>query len=130
MNRICEQRLKLWNCYHTLLQPLEEEGFLFKRPFIPKGCGHNGYIYYIVLPSEECRDRIMNHLKQMELMEFFIMYLHSSPAGMKFGKVIEHLPVTEEYSKRLLRLPLWVELEESVISKIVNQIQRGLEGLS
>ena len=130
MNRICEQRLKLWNCYHTLLQPLEEEGLL-KRPFIPKGCGHNGHIYYIVLPSEECRDRIMNHLKQNGINGIFhYVPLHSSPAGMKFGKVIEHLPVTEEYSKRLLRLPLWVELEESVISKIVNQIQRGLEGLS
>ena len=129
MNRICEQRLKLWNCYHTLLQPLEEEGLL-KRPFIPKGCEHNGHIYYIVLPSEDYRDTIMDHLKQNGIQGIFhYVPLHSSPAGMKFGKVMGGLPVTEEYSKRLLRLPLWIELEESVISKIVNQIQRGLEGL-
>lgn len=129
MNRIYHQRLKLWNCYHTLLQPLEEEGLL-KRPVIPEGCEHNGHIYYIVLPSEDYRDAIMDHLNQNGIQGIFhYVPLHSSPAGMKFGEVREQLPVTEEYSKRLLRLPLWVELEESVISKIVNQIQLGLEGL-
>jgi dTDP-4-amino-4,6-dideoxygalactose transaminase len=129
MNRICHQRLKLWNCYHTLLQPLEEEGLL-KRPVIPERCEHNGHIYYIVLPSEDYRDAVMDHLNQNGIQGIFhYVPLHSSPAGMKFGEVREQLPVTEEYSKRLLRLPLWVELEESVISKIVNQIQRGLERL-
>ena len=86
MNRICEQRLKLWNCYHTLLQPLEEEGLL-KRPVIPERCEHNGHIYYIVLPSEDYRDAIMDHLKQNGIQGIFhYVPLHSSPAGMKFGE--------------------------------------------
>jgi dTDP-4-amino-4,6-dideoxygalactose transaminase len=36
--------------------------------------------------------------------------LHSSPAGLRYGRAHESLGVTEAVSNTLLRLPMWVGL--------------------
>ena len=38
--------------------------------------------------------------------------LHSSPGGMKYGRTHDKLTVTDDLSDRLLRLPLWVGMNE------------------
>jgi dTDP-4-amino-4,6-dideoxygalactose transaminase len=43
---------------------------------------------------------------------FHYIPLHSSPAGQRFGRASGALPVTDDVSARLVRMPLWVGLEE------------------
>ena len=38
--------------------------------------------------------------------------LHSSPPGCRYGRVHGDLAVTSDVSDRLVRLPLWIGLEE------------------
>ena len=45
---VTRKRIKIWNQYHNLLEPLEREGFL-RRPIIPTNCFHNGHLYFILL---------------------------------------------------------------------------------
>ena len=84
-----------------------------RRPIIPKECQHNGHIYYLILDSKYVRDEILKKLKDCGIYAVFhYQPLHSSPAGSRFGKVPYNLPVTEDISERLIRLPLWIGFDE------------------
>jgi dTDP-4-amino-4,6-dideoxygalactose transaminase len=43
---------------------------------------------------------------------FHYIPLHSSPAGQRYGRTAATLPHTDAASERLVRLPLWVGLED------------------
>ena len=43
---------------------------------------------------------------------FHYQPLHRSPAGIKFGSSRTSLPVTDDISSRLIRLPLWIGFNE------------------
>jgi dTDP-4-amino-4,6-dideoxygalactose transaminase len=45
--------------------------------------------------------------------------LHSSPAGKRYGRAHGSLPVTNDHSARLVRLPLWIGLTERQQDKVV-----------
>jgi dTDP-4-amino-4,6-dideoxygalactose transaminase len=49
---------------------------------------------------------------------FHYIPLHSSPAGRRYGRTNGELPVTDAVSERLVRLPLWIGLEDEVIAHI------------
>jgi dTDP-4-amino-4,6-dideoxygalactose transaminase len=53
---------------------------------------------------------------------FHYVPLHNSPAGLKYGKTFSELPVTEDLSERLLRLPLYFDLSESEVSFILEKL--------
>lgn len=62
-------------------------------------------------------------MKENEILcVFHYVPLHSSPAGIKFGRFDGKDEITTEYSERLVRLPLYYGLKDSeqdyVISKI------------
>ena len=43
---------------------------------------------------------------------FHYIPLHSSPAGIRYGRRGSDLSVTDAISNRLVRLPLWIGIEE------------------
>jgi dTDP-4-amino-4,6-dideoxygalactose transaminase len=45
---------------------------------------------------------------------FHYVPLHSSPTGRQVGRASGALPVTDDVSDRLVRLPLWLGLEEHI----------------
>ena len=105
--QITEARLSIWQRYHELLKPLEQSGLL-RRPIIPDGCRHNGHMYY-VLVAEGRRQQVLDALKDHEIWAVFhYVPLHSSPAGIRYGRAHGSLDVTNSLAERLIRLPLWV----------------------
>lgn len=109
---ITRRRLALWDRYHAWAEPLEREGRL-RRPIVPAACEHNAHMYYLLLPSIDARTRFIEQLKQHEVgAVFHYIPLHSSPAGMKYGRAAGQLPVTCNLSDRLVRLPMWLGMEE------------------
>ncbi len=44
---------------------------------------------------------------------FHYVPLHSSPAGMRFGRAHGDLSLTTSLSERLIRLPMWLGLSEA-----------------
>jgi dTDP-4-amino-4,6-dideoxygalactose transaminase len=108
------RRLAIWSRYHTWAQPLEAEGLL-RRPVVPEHCVHNAHMYYLLLPSLERRTAFIAALKAVGIgAVFHYVPLHSSPAGLRFGRAAGPLPVTDDLSARLVRMPLWVGLEEDL----------------
>jgi dTDP-4-amino-4,6-dideoxygalactose transaminase len=111
---ITNRRLKAWQQYHELLEPMEVAGRL-RRPVVPSGCQHNAHMYYVLLESAETRTRIISDLNKQGINSVFhYVPLHSSPAGRKFGRTCGSMAQTEGLSERLLRLPLWIGIEDKL----------------
>ena len=109
---ITRRRLAIWSRYHAWAQRFEEHG-LVRRPIIPEHCVHNGHMYYMLLSSLERRTAFIAHLKASGVgAVFHYVPLHTSPAGQRLGRCSGNLSVTEDVAARLVRMPLWVGLEE------------------
>jgi dTDP-4-amino-4,6-dideoxygalactose transaminase len=108
--RITQSRLDSWQLYREMLAPLEKEGKL-RCPVVPKECEHNAHMYYILLDSLKQRKQKLRKLEEKRV-KAVIHYvpLHSSPAGKKYGRLSGKLPITEDISGRILRLPLFMGL--------------------
>jgi len=120
---IINTRLKLWDYYHQLLEPLEQAGKL-RRPIIPPHCQHNGHMYYIILAALQTRTKAISSLQEQGINSVFhYVPLHSSPAGQHYGRVGSDMDNTNRISDCLLRLPMFPELELVSIEKIVNCIK-------
>jgi dTDP-4-amino-4,6-dideoxygalactose transaminase len=118
--RITAGRLASWQRYHELLAPLEQQGLL-RRPCVPADCQHNGHLYYILLASEADRKKVLDEFKRNQIgAVFHYVPLHSSPAGMRFGRAHGDLSLTTSLSQRLVRLPMWLGLSESQQQRIAD----------
>lgn len=121
-DEIMEKRMNIWNRYNTEFEYLEKQGKLI-RPYIPEYAEHNAHMYYIVLPSEQIRDNLMSKLRENGIYAVFhYIPLHNSPAGITLGYKDGDLPVTEEYAKRLLRLPLFVDMTNEELEFVCNKV--------
>jgi dTDP-4-amino-4,6-dideoxygalactose transaminase len=110
---ITAERIAIWRRYHQMLEPLERQGLL-RRPVVPADCQHNGHMYYVLLAPQIDRQPVLDGLKQNGIgAVFHYVPLHSSPAGMRFGRAHGDLPLTTSLSQRLVRLPMWFGLSEA-----------------
>lgn len=121
--RIIEKRRKLFNSYLENLKDLDMEGKI-KLPAVPSPRGYNGHIFYIITGGLEERTRLAAFLKEKGILSVFhYVPLHSSPAGVRFGKTVNNLSVTNDLSNRLLRLPLFFDLKFREVEYVCNQIK-------
>ena len=91
-------------------------------------------MYYVLLRSMEERTRLINKLAEHGIKAVFhYSPLHSSPAGMRFGRSAGAMPHTDRTSDTLLRLPLYYDLGEEgcreVLLSLIH-ISRKLWGMS
>lgn len=109
---ITRRRLAIWDRYHAWAEPHERRGIV-RRPIVPGHCTHNAHMYYLLMPSMEARTQLISGLKERGIgAVFHYIPLHSAPAGQRYGRAIGTLPITDDVSDRLVRLPLWVGLED------------------
>ena len=127
VEQITRDRLLLWDSYHELLEPLENDGLL-QRPFVPAECQHNAHMYYVILPESVDRQRVISAVgaQNIQLVSHYVP-LHSAPAGKKYGRTPETLEITDLISSSLLRLPLWVGLEYDQQVRVVEALRAALK---
>ncbi|MDD6628057.1 MAG: dTDP-4-amino-4,6-dideoxygalactose transaminase [Lachnospiraceae bacterium] len=122
-DEITQARMDRWNEYLEQLSPLAEEGRI-ELPYIPSYCKHNAHMFYIKTKDMEERSRLIDFLKQKEILTVFhYVPLHSAPAGMKFGRFHGEDKYTTKESERLLRLPLFYTLTADQVEYITEQIK-------
>jgi dTDP-4-amino-4,6-dideoxygalactose transaminase len=118
-DRITSERLTIWQRYHEQLELLEAKGIL-RRPIVPSECGHNAHMYYVLLNPVINRQLILDELKQLGIHAVFhYVPLHSSPAGLRYGRVHSSMGHTDDLSEQLIRLPLWIGLSEDQQKNVV-----------
>lgn len=124
---ITQNRLNIWQRYHQGFADLEAEGKV-RRPIIPPECQHNAHMYYLLLPNLKSRTTLIDKLDACGINAVFhYVPLHSSPAGRKYGRTQGDLFLTQELSDRLVRLPLWVGMDEYVdyaIDKVITIVRQ------
>lgn len=120
---INRDRLASWAEYNERLKPLEQAGII-RLPVIPEECCHNAHMFYIVTNSLEERGRLISFLKDNGIISVFhYVPLHSSRAGMEYGRFHGEDKYTTEISNRLLRLPMYYGLETEQIQLICETIE-------
>lgn len=125
-DRITKERLASWQRYHELLEPLEAKGIL-RRPIVPPECSHNAHMYYVLLAPEIERQKVLDEFKRNDIWSVFhYVPLHSSPAGMRYGRAHEDLDVTNRQSERLVRLPLWIGLSTEQQDRIAEVLRNAV----
>jgi dTDP-4-amino-4,6-dideoxygalactose transaminase len=123
---ITNQRLDIWERYHAALASLEAGGAV-RRPLVPENCQHNAHMYYLLLPPEVDRQKVLDDLKRNQIDSVFhYVPLHSSPAGRRYGRTSGVLNVTERQSERLVRLPMYMGLTEAQQRRVVDSLTDAL----
>jgi dTDP-4-amino-4,6-dideoxygalactose transaminase len=118
---INDRRLGIWHTYHQGFAELERKG-VARRPIIPAHCVQNAHMYYLLLGSLEKRTAFIARLKQQGInCVFHYVPLHAAPMGLRVGRADGDLRNTVELSERLVRLPLWVGLEDH-LGNVVERI--------
>lgn len=126
LEEIKSNRKYIFDYYYNNLKYLEKKGFL-RRQAIPDDCESNYHMFFIILNSEKDKRYLMSKLHEngISVTSHYIP-LHTSPMGMKLGYKEGDLPITEDLSRRLLRLPLYVGLTEEELEYIVDSIYKAL----
>jgi dTDP-4-amino-4,6-dideoxygalactose transaminase len=127
---VTARRRAIWDRYHSAFEGLEREGRA-QRPATPPGSLHNGHVYYLVLPSEKVRSAFIARLREGGIATVFhFVPLHSSPAGERFGRVVGPLDHTEEMAGRLVRLPLFAELADAEVERVIEAARAAVRELT
>lgn len=116
------RRMNIWMQYNKFFEKYETQGII-RRPFIPNYCEHNAHMYYVLFNTLKERTDFIDYLKVNNISApFHYIPLHSSPAGLKFGKFIGSLSNTQKISDTLVRLPLFFNLTEDDLNRIFDVI--------
>lgn len=91
-------------------------------PFVPGFATNNAHMFYLVCDTVEQRSAIIQKLKDNEISAVFhYLSLHKSPFYFEKHDGRELLE-SDHYSDKLVRLPMYYELEKEQIDRIVDTI--------
>lgn len=126
-HEINQKRLQVWDKYNNFFEKYEKSGFI-RRPIIPTDCNQNAHMYYVLFNDLATRTKFIEYLKANGITPtFHYIPLHSSPAGVKYGRVSGSMKVTDKVSDTLVRLPMYYELNEDDLTRIFEVIERFFE---
>ena len=113
------KRQRIWTRYREGLGEWADR-YGVALPFVPSHCEQSFHLFYLVLPTEDSRRRLIGHLRDRGIHAVFhYLPLHLSPMGLGFGGAPGQCPVTEQVSERLLRLPFFNDMTESEQGRVI-----------
>jgi dTDP-4-amino-4,6-dideoxygalactose transaminase len=120
---IQKMREEIWNRYHSELSDWAYSVGA-KQMFVPQECEQSFHMYYLILNSLDDRARFIDHLKKSGVSAaFHYQPLHSSEAGVKFGRFEGKLPNTQIAADCLVRLPLWAGMTTGEVDQVVESVK-------
>ncbi|MBL7196570.1 MAG: dTDP-4-amino-4,6-dideoxygalactose transaminase [Candidatus Omnitrophica bacterium] len=123
VEKILKKRQTIHKYYTQKLMPLVMAGKIKLRT--GKDIENsNGHIFYILTRSPEERNLLIKHLARYGVHAVFhYIPLHSSPAGLKYGRASGKMQVTDRVSKVLIRLPMYYEMTKANVEFVVSKIK-------
>lgn len=123
-DKINDRRRAVYRMYYDLLKEMQKDGHL-ELPFVPEECEHNAHMFYIKVKDLEERTNLISYLKKNGIAaSFHYIPLHSAPAGRKYGRFSGEDRFTTKESERLLRLPMYYNLEDSEAEQVAEMIKK------
>ena len=122
LDAIQKIRKEKWQLYYNGLLSLQEKQKLI-LPKVPEYATNNAHIFYVVCKNLTERNKLILFLKEKGIQSMFhYPGLHLSPFFLNTHLKTLELLNTEKFSDCLLRLPLYIELEEEKINFIISLI--------
>ncbi len=119
---INNDRIRSWKIYYEGLSGLKNKGLLV-LPVIPENCTHNAHMFYIKVKDLEERTKLIDYLNKNNINSVFhYIPLHSSPAGLKYGRFNSEDRWTTGESERILRLPLYYKISDEELKQVIKSI--------
>jgi len=119
---ITAARIAIWERYHAGFADLESRGTA-QRLRIPAEATHNAHLYPLVFEDPATAHRVSAALAAAGISaRSHYAPLHDSPAGRRFGRTSGSLPVTERAGSGLVRLPLWVGLQDGDVDRVIDEV--------
>lgn len=108
---IDRKRHQIYDYYQEHLKPLADAGYI-EQPFVPDYARHNAHMYFIKARDMQARTRLIGYLREKGVWSVFhYVPLHSAQAGQKFGRFHGEDVYTTKESERLMRLPMFYNLD-------------------
>jgi dTDP-4-amino-4,6-dideoxygalactose transaminase len=122
IDRIQEKRRRIWTYYHGHIQDWARRNGV-STPFIPAHCEHPHHMYYLLMPSLNERQALIEKLRSKNIFSVFhYLPLHLSVMGRRFGGRDGECPVTEDVSDRLVRLPFYNSLSQQDQDRVLDAL--------
>lgn len=119
LTNIQNRRKEIWNEYFVGLSPLGTQGY-FIMPNIPSYATNNAHMFYIVCRNLDERSSLIEYLKKNGITApFHYLALHKSGYYLKHSTDRPELPNCDKFAERLVRLPLFFELTDDEVKKII-----------
>lgn len=120
--RIQASRMNAWNLYYDGLKQLEDKGCI-ELMKVPRECEHNAHMFYVKCKDLDERTKLIDYLKKNDIYPVFhYIPLHSAPAGIKYGRFCGEDKWTTKESERLLRLPLFYNIDKTDVNNVADKI--------
>ncbi len=126
MDKIQRRRISLWEQYYEGLKGVAEKGFI-QLPVVPDYATNNGHMFYILCRSQQERQELITFMKEADILPtFHYLSLHKSPffEGKHDGRVLVN---SDNYTDKLLRMPLYYELSDEGVKFITGKIKEFYE---
>jgi len=123
IDTIQKKRIANWHLYYNGLKTLQEQKKI-KLPIISQYATNNGHMFYIICKTEQERANLIKHLKDNDIHAVFhYLSLHKSEYIKSQNNNTPVLPMSDFYMEHLLRLPMYYEMIEESINKVINTIK-------
>jgi len=119
---IQQQRHAIWNTYADALAPWAlATGSTLMAP--PPESEHPAHVFYLLTPTDDERTELLAHLRARGVgATFHYIPLHSSVAGRRFGRTPHPCDVTDDFSARIVRLPLWPGMTALEVDRVITAV--------
>lgn len=123
VENITEKRVAIWDTYYNGLKELENKGYIELQK-IPDNIKKNGHLFYIKTKNIEERTNLINFLKKKNINAVYhYIPLHTSSAGLKYGRFFGIDKYTTRDSERILRLPLFYNIKKRDVLLVIKKIK-------
>lgn len=120
--RIQSHRKNIWEMYNAGLRDWAAAHDV-QLPYIPEHCEQSYHMFYLLLPNLNLRQKFIAYLREQGIYSVFhYLPLHLSDMGQRFGGKAGDLPVTENVSDRLVRLPFHNALTSNEQEQVIDAI--------
>ncbi len=112
-------RHHVWARYHAELADWADRAGVV-RPHLPAGAAHPAHIYWLRTRDLDARTRLLAHLRKAGVhATFHYQPLHLSEMGRRLGGQPGACPVTEAVADAMLRLPVYADLGDAEIDRVI-----------
>ncbi len=116
-------RKNIWEMYNVGLSDWAAAHDV-QLPHVPEYCEQSYHMFYLLMPNLELRQRFISYLRERGIYSVFhYLPLHLSDMGQRFGSKPGDLPVTENISDRLVRLPFHNALTSNEQEQVIDAIR-------